>query len=59
MGVNFLFFQGKTAFNINTCHVISNISQLLPLFDVDDPEIANCSIKALSFTFWAILGKHC
>ena len=38
--MNFLFFQCKTAFNVNTCHVISNISQL---FDVDHLEIANCS----------------
>ena len=32
MGVtSFLFFQSKTAFNINTCQVISNISQLLDI----------------------------
>ena len=58
MGViGFLFFQCKTAVNIDTCHVISNISKLP--FDTDDLETANCSIKALSFTFWSILGKHC
>ena len=28
--INFPFFQCKTAFNLNTCHVISNISRLLP-----------------------------
>ena len=27
---SFLFFQCKTAFNVNTCHVISDTSQLLP-----------------------------
>ena len=32
-----------TDFNINTCHIMSNISQLLPLFDIDDLEIADCS----------------
>ena len=37
--ISFLFFQCKTAFNVNTRHVISNISQ----FDVDHLEIANCS----------------
>ena len=40
--INFLFFQCKTAFNVTTCHLISNISQLLPLFDVEDLKIANC-----------------
>ena len=29
--INFLFLQCKTAFNMNTCHVMSNISQLLPI----------------------------
>ena len=28
--ISFLFFQCKTAFNINTCYVVSNTSQLLP-----------------------------
>ena len=28
-----------------------------PLFDIDDLEIIYCSIKALSFTFWTILGN--
>ena len=28
--ISFLFFQYKTALNINSCHVISNMSQLLP-----------------------------
>ena len=57
--ISFLSFQCKTAFNINTCHVISTCRSCFPLFDTDDLEIANCSIKALCFTFWAILGKHC
>ena len=30
--ISFLFFQCKTAFNMNTCHLMSNISQLLPPF---------------------------
>ena len=38
--MSFLFFQCKTAFNANTCHVISNISQLLP---PDHLENASCS----------------
>ena len=37
--MSFLFFECKTAFNVNTCHVISNISQLLP---PDHLKIANC-----------------
>ena len=51
MGViSFLFFQCKTAFNVNTCHVISNISHsCFPLFDVDHLEIANCSILTTVF----------
>ena len=36
------FFHCKTALNINTCHVISNILQLIPLFDI--LKIANCSL---------------
>ena len=47
--ISFLFFQYKTAFNIDTCHVISNISQLLPLFDLDRLEIANCSNLTIVF----------
>ena len=47
--ISFLFFQCKTAFNVNTCHVISNISQLLPLFDVDHLEIANCPNLTIVF----------
>ena len=47
---SFLFFQSKTDFNVNTLHVISNISQLLPpLFDVDHLEIANCSNLTIVF----------
>ena len=55
--ISFLFFQCKTAFDVNGCHAVSNISQLLPpsLSDVDHLKTANCS---LSFTLWAILGKH-
>ena len=41
--ISFLFFQCKTAFSVNTCHVISDISQLFPLFDVDHLELASCS----------------
>ena len=47
--INFLFFQCKTAFNVSTCHVISNVSQLLPLFDVGHLEIANCSNLTIVF----------
>ena len=56
MGVSFLFFQGKTAFNIKTCHVISNISQLLPPVDIDNLEIASWSIKA-TFYFLGDFGQ--
>ena len=44
--ISFLFFQCKTAFNVNTYHVISNISQLLP---PDHMKIANCSNLATVF----------
>ena len=44
--ISFLFFQCKTAFNVNTCHVISNISQLLP---PDHLKIANCSNLTIVF----------
>ena len=37
--ISFLFFQCKTAFNVNTCHVLSNISQLL---HPDHLKITNC-----------------
>ena len=47
--INFLFFQCKAAFNVNTCHVISNISHLLPLFNVGHLEIANCSNLTIVF----------
>ena len=48
--ISFLFFQCKTAFNVNTCHAISNISQLLLwLFDVDHLEIANCFYLIIVF----------
>ena len=50
--ISFLSFQCKTAFNVNTCHVISNMTnilQLLPLFDVDHLEIANCSDLTIVF----------
>ena len=50
MGViSFFFFQCKTAFNVNTRHVISNISQLLPLFDVDHLKMTNCSNLTTAF----------
>ena len=40
----FLFFQCKTAFNVNTCHVRSQtFHSCFPLFDVDHLQIANCS----------------
>ena len=41
-----LFFQCKTAFNVNTCHVISNISQLFPSVHL---EMANCSDLTIVF----------
>ena len=48
--ISFLFFQCKTAFNVNTCHVISKASHsCFPLFDVDHPEIANCSNVTIVF----------
>ena len=47
--ISFLFFQCKTAFNVNTHHVISNISQLHPLFDADHLKIANCSNLTIVF----------
>ena len=47
--ISLLFFQCKTAFNVNTCHVISNISQLLPLLDVDHLEITNRSDLTIVF----------
>ena len=47
--ISFLFFQCKTSFDVNTCHIISNISQLLPLFDADHLEIANCSNLTIVF----------
>ena len=43
--ISFLFFQCKTALNVNTCHVISNISQLLPSY----LELANCSNLTIVF----------
>ena len=51
---SFLSFSVKLLFYVNTCHVISNISQLLPLFDVDYLEIANCPNLA---TFFYPLGN--
>ena len=50
--ISFPFFQCKTAFNVGTCHVISNISSCFPLFDVDHMEIANCS--NLTILFYAL-----
>ena len=44
--ISFLFFQCKTAFDVNTCHIISNISQLLP---PDHLKIANCSNLTIVF----------
>ena len=44
--ISFLFFQCKTAVDVDTCHVISNIScNCLPLFY----EIENSLIQTLSF----------
>ena len=47
--ISFLFFHYKTTFDVNTCHVISSISQFIPLFDVDHLEIANCSNLTIVF----------
>ena len=47
--ISFLSFQCKTSFNVNIRQVISNISQLLPLFDIDHLEIANCSNLTIVF----------
>ena len=47
--ISFLFFQCKTALNVNTCHVISNISQSFPLFGVDHLEIASYSNLTIVF----------
>ena len=55
--ISFLFFQCKTALTINSCHVISNMSQLLPPVQIDDLEIANCSITALSCTVAGDFGQ--
>ena len=46
--ISFFFFQRKTAFYVNTCYMISNISEL-PLFDVYHLEIANCSNLVIVF----------
>ena len=57
--ISFLFFQGKTAFNVNTCHVISNITfnSCFPLFDVDHLEIANCYNLTIVFYPLANFGQ--
>ena len=44
---------------MNTCCVISNISQLLPPFDIDDLELADCSNFDIVYYFSSILGRHC
>ena len=43
--------------NINTCQVISNISQLLPLFDTDHLEIANCFNLSIVFHLLGDFGQ--
>ena len=55
--ISFLFIQCKTAFNVNTYHVISNIAQLVPLFDVDHLEIANCFNLTIVFYPFANFGQ--
>ena len=45
--ISFLFFQCKTAFNVNTCHVIPNTSQLLPSVQCSPP--GNCSNLTIVF----------
>ena len=47
--ISFLFFQYKTAFNVNTSPVIPNISHCFPLFNVDHLETANCSNLTIVF----------
>ena len=49
--ISFLFFQYKTALNVDTCHVISNITShsCFPLFDVDHLDMANCSNLTIVF----------
>ena len=48
-------------FRVKTFQLLLSMKSQLALFDIDNLEMANCSIKALSFsfTFWKILGKHC
>ena len=57
--ISFLFFQCITSFNVNICHVISNISQLLPLCDADHLEIANCSNLTIVFYPLGNFGHIC
>ena len=55
--IRFLFFQCKTVFNVNICHVI--LPRCFPLFDVDHLEIANCYNLTIVFyplgNFWQAL----
>ena len=44
--ISFFFISWKTAFNVNDCHVISDISQLLPPVPSG---IANCSDLTIVF----------
>ena len=55
--ISFLFFQCKTAFNVNTCNVISNISQLLPPVRFDHLEIAYCSNLIIVFYPFGTFGQ--
>ena len=44
-------------FSNNTCYVISNFSQLLPLFDIDHLEIKNYSNLNIVFYFLGDFGQ--
>ena len=43
---------------MNTCHVISNPLQLLPRFNVDNLEIANCPNLSIVCYFWGDVGQE-
>ena len=60
MGVmSFVSFSAKMLLILALAILSQIYRSCFPLFDIDNHEIANCFIKAVSFTFWAILGKHC
>ena len=56
--ISFTFFQCKTTFGINTCHLMSNVSLLLPLFYVDHLEIANCSNLSTVYYLLGDFGRE-